>query len=283
MIATCVVIVIGFSVLLVSSFMPMRTFGGMTAVGLVLAMLCDVFILSFLLLVVLGQDEWTSICARYCCRLLASCMLTAALAAADSGRDIAQKAQAAQFTFKTLKVSGEMTLTRGSESIGQRTFSVELIEHEQAETAHDQARVTINAPTALKDTQLISWSSGSGEDQQWLVTPRTQRVQRIADRGRQAAFVSSDFSYEDILKWQVDDYDYTRVGQGAVPGRDLHVVDAKPQNRYSSYTLLKVYYDDALSDQQDRLLRQRRRTSRARRSSTAATPSRAAAGSRPAR
>jgi predicted RND superfamily exporter protein len=50
MIATCFVIVIGFSVLLVSAFIPMRTFGGLTAVGLVLAMLCDLFVLSFLLL-----------------------------------------------------------------------------------------------------------------------------------------------------------------------------------------------------------------------------------------
>jgi hypothetical protein len=50
MIATCVVIVIGFSVLLASAFTPMRTFGGMTAVGIVLAMLCDLFVLSFLLI-----------------------------------------------------------------------------------------------------------------------------------------------------------------------------------------------------------------------------------------
>src|SRR5688572_7341536 len=162
--------------------------------------------------------------------------------APESGRDIAQKAQVAQFTFKTLKVSGEMTLVRGSESIGQRTFLAELIEHEPA-AEYDRARITINGPTALKDTQLISWSSGSGEDQQWLVTPRTKRVQRIADRGRQAAFVSSDFSYEDILKWQVDDYDYTRVGQAACPAGTCTIVDAKPKNRYSSYTLVKVYYD----------------------------------------
>jgi hypothetical protein len=170
-------------------------------------------------------------------------MLTAAQAP-DTGRDIALKAQAAQFSFKTLKAAGEMTLARGTESIGQRTFSVELIEHEAA-TAYDQARIVITAPTALKDTQLISWSSGSGEDQQWLVTPRTQRVQRIADRGRQAAFVSSDFSYEDILKWQVDDYDYSRVAPGPCPGGTCTMVEAKPRNRYSSYTVLKVYYDDA--------------------------------------
>jgi hypothetical protein len=55
MIATCVVIVIGFSVLLASSFTPMRTFGGMTAIGLVLAMLCDLFVLSFLLLALPGR------------------------------------------------------------------------------------------------------------------------------------------------------------------------------------------------------------------------------------
>lgn len=172
-----------------------------------------------------------------------SCTLTAALGAADSGRDIALKAQAVQFAFKTLKASGEMTLTRGKESTGQRTFTVELIEA-AAETAQDKARVTITGPTALKDTQLISWSSNTGEDQQWLVTPRTQRVQRIADRGRQAAFVSSDFSYEDILKWQVDDYEYGAVTRGPCQAGTCTVVEAKPKNRYSSYTLLKVYYDD---------------------------------------
>jgi predicted RND superfamily exporter protein len=55
MIATCVVIVIGFSVLLASAFTPMRTFGGMTAIGLVLAMLCDLLVLSFLLIAFSGS------------------------------------------------------------------------------------------------------------------------------------------------------------------------------------------------------------------------------------
>ena len=172
-------------------------------------------------------------------------MFMGAQAAPDSGRDIAQKSQSAQFALKTLKVSGEMTLTRGRESIGSRTILLELIE-QAADDQSDKARITISAPTALKDTQLLSWSSGSGEDQQWLVTPRTRRVQRIADRGRQAAFVSSDFSYEDILKWQVDDYDYTRAGQGPCPASTCTIVDAKPRNRFSSYTRVKLYYDDRL-------------------------------------
>jgi hypothetical protein len=174
--------------------------------------------------------------------LVAPFTLTAVRGAPETGREIAQKSQAAQMAFKTLKVSGEMTLTRGSESTGRRTFSLEMIEREP-ETANDQARVLISAPAALKDTQLLSWSTGRGEYQQWLVTPRTQAVQRIADRGRQAAFVSSDFSYEDILKWQIDDYDYIGVGKGPCPAGTCTIVDAKPKRKYSSYAALKVSYD----------------------------------------
>ena len=57
MVVTCVVIVLGFSVLLLSSFTPMRTFGGLTAIGLVLAMACDVLVLPFLLLLVADRRK----------------------------------------------------------------------------------------------------------------------------------------------------------------------------------------------------------------------------------
>jgi hypothetical protein len=175
---------------------------------------------------------------------LAPLTLATAQGDAESGRDLAQKSQVAQFAFKTLRASGEMTLSRGRTVVGQRSIAVDLIEQAPAE-APDQARITINAPTSLRDTRLLSWSTAHGSDQQWLITPRTNRVQRIADRGRQAAFVSSDFSYEDILKWQIDDYDYTRAGQAPCPAGTCAVVDARPHNRFSSYRLLKVYYDSS--------------------------------------
>jgi hypothetical protein len=174
---------------------------------------------------------------------LTPCTQASAQTAADTGRAIVEKSQQALFGYKTLTAAGAMTLSRGSETMGERTFSVELIEREPAD-AYDQARIVISAPTSLKDTQLLSWSSAKGDDQQWLVTPRTQRAQRIADRGRQAAFVSSTFSYEDILKWQVDDYDYVRSGQGPCPAGSCVIVDATPRNRFSSYSRLKAFYDD---------------------------------------
>ena len=63
---------------------------------------------------VFRRDERTSIMWKTLLLVLASCMLMAAQAP-ETGRDIARKAQVAQFTFKTLKASGEMTLARGSD------------------------------------------------------------------------------------------------------------------------------------------------------------------------
>ena len=45
-----------------------------------------------------------------------------------------------------------------------------------------------------------------------------------------------------LLACDISD-DYTRVGQGPCPAGTCTIVDAKPKNRYSSYTLVKVFYD----------------------------------------
>lgn len=173
---------------------------------------------------------------------LASLVLAAGQTRPETGRDLAEKAQAAHFAFATLRASGEMSLRRGTELLGQRSIVVEQIEHERSDQ-YDKARIVIIAPSALKDTQLLSWSKAKGDDQQWLVTPHTRRVQRIADRGRQAPFVSSDFTYEDILKWQMDNYDYARVADGKCATGTCAIVDATPLSKYSGYTRLKLYLD----------------------------------------
>jgi hypothetical protein len=161
---------------------------------------------------------------------------------AETGRDLAEKAQTAHFAYTTLRASAEMSLRRGAELLGQRTILVEQIEHSNGDE-YDKARIIINAPSALKDTQLLSWSKAKADDQQWLVTPHTRRIQRIADRGRQAPFVSSDFAYEDILKWQIDNYDYNRIADGKCPAGACAIVHAKPLSQYSGYALLKLYFD----------------------------------------
>jgi hypothetical protein len=165
-------------------------------------------------------------------------------AGAETAHDVAEKSQAAHFQYHTMKVSGKMKLLQQGAVIGEREIAAELIENPD-QTAYDHARITIVAPNSLKGLRLLSWSSDKKDNQQWLFTPRTSNTQRISKRGQSGVFVGSDFSYEDILKWQIDRYDYKLVGQGAwtCPEGQCFIVEAKPNDPYSNYKYLVVHYD----------------------------------------
>lgn len=146
------------------------------------------------------------------------------------------------FGYDTLAGAAEMTLYDGERVNATRQIEVRLLEKPDPE-ARDRGLITVNAPAALQGTKLLSWSTASGEDQQWLFLPRTERTRRIGDRGRKASFVNSDYTYEDMLKWQLDAYAYTYLGEKACPAGTCKAVEAVPTSRDSIYGKMTVYYD----------------------------------------
>lgn len=161
---------------------------------------------------------------------------------AQTGREIAQRSQKILFGYNTMTSQARMVLTRGNRVTGERTLGIQLLE--QPSGSYDYGLVTIEAPTSLRGTKLLSWSRDDGDDQQWLSTPRSGNTRRIGDRGRKAAFVNSNFSFEDLLKWQLDAYSYEAKGSVACPAGTCQRVNATPAKRTSNYGLLVVDYDN---------------------------------------
>lgn len=159
----------------------------------------------------------------------------------QSGRDYAVKSQNTTFGYETLTATAKMTLYRGDKAVGTRVLEVSQIEQEPG--SHDLALVEIKSPTSLEGTRLLSWSDDKGDDQQWLTTGNTNRARRIGDRGRKASFVNSDFTFEDLLKWQVDAYTYEKIGQASCPAGTCTQVRAIPSSRASVYGALLIDYD----------------------------------------
>lgn len=176
------------------------------------------------------------------CLVLAAGML-ATSASAQSGRDYAVASQSVSFGYRTLTATADMTLYRGNSVIGTRSLDIALVE--QPSGAHDLALITIKAPTSLEGTKLLSWSNDKGDDQQWLTTGNTDRARRIGDRGRKATFVNSDFTFEDLLKWQVDSYRYETVGASSCPAGSCTQVRAIPTSRVSAYAEMLIDYDSS--------------------------------------
>lgn len=167
--------------------------------------------------------------------------LTAGTAHAQSGRDWAIRSQKASFSYKTLTATAQMTLYRGGSVIGQRKMDLALLEQQPG--AHDMGVINITAPASLAGTRLLSWSNDKGDDQQWLETAGSNRARRIGDRGRRASFVNSDFTFEDLLKWQVENYRYELIGKASCPAGTCTQVRATPTARASAYGTMIIDYD----------------------------------------
>ncbi len=174
--------------------------------------------------------------------LLATLPLLNPAIAEETGRAIAERAQAVLFGYISLEANGDMTIARENRETGQRRFRLVLLEN--GDDTRDYGLITVESPVALRDTKLLSWSDATGDERQWLFTPRSRKARRIADRGRKASFINSTYAFEDMLKWQLDNYTYDAIGEIECPAGTCQRVIATPTSSSSSYGELIVDYDE---------------------------------------
>ncbi|NOZ03905.1 MAG: outer membrane lipoprotein-sorting protein [FCB group bacterium] len=91
----------------------------------------------------------------------------------------------------------------------------------------EKTLVRFLSPADVKGVGLLSIDDGDREDQ-WLYLPALKRVRRISSSEKSDSFMGSDFSYEDIEQNELNDYQYTLLGQETVDGVDCYVVRSIP-------------------------------------------------------
>lgn len=165
-------------------------------------------------------------------------------ATAQSGRDIALKSEQVLFAFSGMTAAVEMTLFSGQKATGQRKMSLTMLE--QGGNNTDFGLLEIAQPSSLQGTKLLSWTAPSSAEQQWLQTNRSNKPRRIANRGRNARFVNSTYSFADLLKWRVDSYTYSAPSKSSCPAGQCTKVTATPTDRNSQYGRIDLYYDSRL-------------------------------------
>ncbi|MFN8627186.1 MAG: outer membrane lipoprotein-sorting protein [Candidatus Binatia bacterium] len=86
------------------------------------------------------------------------------------------------------------------------------------------------APADVKDTGFLTYDyrDPTRDDDQWLYLPALKRTKRVASSDKSGSFMGSDFSYADMTKRPLDDYQYTLVGETAVEGQPVWQIEAVP-------------------------------------------------------
>ena len=166
---------------------------------------------------------------------------------AINGRAIAVEAARRDDGFGDSSAAMTMVLFDGRGNSVQRAMRSLTLEQS---ADGDRTILYFEDPADVRGTAFLTHSHAERPNDQWLYLPALRRVKRIASNQRSGAFMSSEFSYEDLGNDEVDKYTYHYIGEVSLDGVPCYHIERKPTDK-SGYSRQEVWLDrDALRLQQ---------------------------------
>lgn len=87
-------------------------------------------------------------------------------------------------------------------------------------------------PADVKNTGFLTYDydDSSKDDDQWLYLPALKKTKRIASSDKSSSFMGTDFTYADMTKRNINNYNYTLVKEDVVEGNKVWVIESVPAN-----------------------------------------------------
>ena len=246
------VLVLGFSILTLGSFVPIVYVGLFSAAIMTLALLGDLLLLPALIFAIDRKDTRKE-------NSIAASTLKSATAGATS---LILSMVVVTMIFQSAPVTASEKLTaleimqrvdardEGSSSVATSTMVlIDKKDRQRSRQLKQYAKEYSDAkkymahfltPADLKDTVYINydWRSTGSEDDSWLYLPALNKVKRIASEDRSGAFLGSDFSYADISGFELAWYDYTLLKESElVDGHDCWVIEYQAKEQFKDKVL----------------------------------------------
>lgn len=161
--------------------------------------------------------------------------------ATTNGRAIADEAARRDDGFSDSQSAMTMTLFNGrGDSVVRRMRSRTL---EMADDG-DRTILFFEDPADVRGTAFLTHSHADKANDQWLYLPALRRVKRIAGNQRNGAFMSSEFSYEDLGNDEVDKYQYKYLGESKTDDVASYHLERVPTGN-SGYSRQEIWLDQA--------------------------------------
>ena len=149
--------------------------------------------------------------------------------AADNAREIVQEAQK-RTDSKSQRYEGLLqTFDRSGKTTEKRWIYQRIGAHGQS-----KAVIRFTVPAEVKGVALLIVNHPDRSSDQWMWTPAIERDRRIALQDRSTRFFGTDFSFEDLEERDLNQYDYTLLGEETVDGADCWKIESIPKSAKSS-------------------------------------------------
>lgn len=102
--------------------------------------------------------------------------------------------------------------------------------------------VRFTAPAEVKGVALLVVNHPDRASDQWMWTPSIARERRIAFQDRSQRFFGTDFSFEDLEERDIDQYDFSLIGEETLNRAACWKIEATPrQSKTSQYTRSRIW------------------------------------------
>lgn len=125
-----------------------------------------------------------------------------------------------------------------------------LLMHEKEYGEERKSTLYFTAPTDTAGTGILMHSYAEVanlEDDQWLYLPALRKTRRIATNSKEGPFLGTDFSFADIERMRVADYQYQYLRSEQLHERPVYVLEATTsdglENPRTGYSRRLVYVD----------------------------------------
>jgi outer membrane lipoprotein-sorting protein len=163
---------------------------------------------------------------------IALTLVAAAAAAADNARQIVEEAQK-RTDAKSQRYEGLLQVFDAKGKVTDKRWTFERL------GSHGQSKAVLRftAPAEVKGVALLVVNHPDRASDQWMWTPAIERDRRIALQDRSTRFFGTDFSFVDLEERDVDQFDYTLLGDDTIDGAACWKIQSTPrQSKSSQYT-----------------------------------------------
>jgi hypothetical protein len=246
---TAIVLAAGFLVGCLSGFQPVKHFGALSAATMIIGLFADLVLTPAIATTMRVQTtEETMTDPASTTRRAATALGAIAIALVLAARGAAADDGARELVKKTLdetmrqSASASISLSSGSE-----TRAFELIR--QRSGGADQMAIKVISPYTYKGMRYLFLEKTGGGQDHYTYLPAVRRTQRIAAESLNQPFLMTEFYVVDLVKPELDDYDYRFVGEETVAGRACKLVESLPRDASDdaySKTILAIDPVDAV-------------------------------------
>jgi hypothetical protein len=157
--------------------------------------------------------------------------------AADNARQIVEEAQR-RTEVKSQRYEGLLQVLDSNGRLADKRWTLQRL------GSHGSSRMVLRftAPPEVKGVALLVVNHPDRASDQWMWTPAIERDRRIALQDRSTRFFGTDFSFEDLEERDVNQYDYSLLGEEPLDGALCWKVQSTPkQAKSSQYTRAIVW------------------------------------------